>query len=511
MNAQPPASSPLSARPVARLRELFLATSLREIEAACLDLPLMQRAGLAAADLAGELLGGEPGTVLILAGPGNNGGDGFEAAIHLMQRFCDVGLVFVGDSQCLPQDAHAARQRFLAAGGKEFSAIPEGIHWRLIIDALFGIGLQRPLEGRYRALVDTLNGLARAQHCPLLALDCPSGLDGDTGMVRGSAIRATDTITFIAGKPGLITGDGPDHCGRLHLATLALEADRIVPADGRIVAHADFANWLRPRRRNSHKGSNGSAGILGGAPSMVGAALLAGRAALQLGAGRVYLGLIDTSAPAVDPMQPELMLRTAETLLSTPLDALACGPGLGIDPVRIELLEAALELDLPLILDADALNLVAREGNLQVALASRDAPNLLTPHPAEAARLLDSDVAAVQADRIAAACEIAAKLNAHVALKGCGTVVATPGGQWSINTTGNAGMGSAGMGDVLTGIVVALLAQGWPTEAALTAGVHLHGAAADALAATQGMVGMCAGETIGAARRTLNDWIAADA
>ncbi len=492
------------------INHLYRAAGLRALEAAASTLPLMQRAGLAAADLAGQLLHDSQAPLLILAGPGNNGGDGFEAALHLRQRFCDVHLVFAGEAAKLPADAAAARQRFLAAGGRELMAIPECARWGLIIDALFGIGLQRDLSGHYAELVAAANALSACSACPLLSLDCPSGLDADTGTVRGIAVRASHTITFIAGKPGLLTADGPDHCGELHHASLALDAPTLVAPDGETVGRSSFLELLQPRKRNSHKGSNGSAGILGGAASMVGAAFLAGRAALNLGAGRVYLGLISPHPPTFDPMQPELMLRSGTQLLGAPLTALACGPGMGTDPTQVPLLEAAAALDLPLLLDADALNLLASEGNLEIAVASRRSPTLLTPHPAEAARLLDSDVATVQADRIAAACELAAQFNAHVALKGCGTVLATPSGRWRINTTGNPGMGSAGMGDVLTGIVVALLAQGWPAEMALAAGVHLHGAAADLLAAEAGEIGLTASETSPAMRHLLNHWIAAD-
>lgn len=490
---------------------LYRSAGLRTLEAAAGDQPLMQRAGLAAAELAGTLLADQQKPVLILAGPGNNGGDGFEAGMHLLKRFCDVRLVLAGDPDRLPADAAAARQRFLASGGCELSAIPEVASWGLIIDALFGIGLQRDLSGRHAELVAAANALSACSACPLLALDCPSGLDADTGTVRGTAVRASHTLTFIAGKPGLLTAEGPDHCGQLQIAALALDAPALLPPEGETLGRSSFVDYLQPRRRNSHKGSNGSAGILGGAASMVGASFLAGRAALQLGAGRVYLGLIDPNAPAFDPVQPELMLRSASALLATPLTALACGPGMGTDVGQVALIEAAAARDIPLLLDADALNLLASEGNLEIAIATRQAPTLLTPHPAEAARLLDSSVAAVQADRIAAACEIAAQFNAHVALKGCGTVLATPEGRWRINTTGNPGMGSAGMGDVLTGIVVALLAQGWPAEMALAAGVHLHGAAADLLTANvgniAGEIGLAASETIPAARHLLNQWI----
>lgn len=489
---------------------LYRAAGLRRLEAAAADQPLMQRAGLAAADLAGELARDSQSPILILAGPGNNGGDGFEAARLLRQRGQDIRLVFAGDAAKLPADAAAARERYLAAGGQVLADIPKGPRWGLIIDALFGIGLQRPLQGIHAELVAAANRLAASCNCPLLALDCPSGLDADTGAVRGLAIRATHTITFISGKPGLLTNEGPDHCGLLQMAPLALDAPALVPPEGTGLGRADFVDFLQPRRRNSHKGSNGSAGILGGAPGMVGAAFLAGRAALQLGSGRVYVGLVEPGTSAFDPVQPELMLRSAAQLLTTPLSALACGPGLGAEPLRAQLVEAAAALQIPLLLDADAINLLAAEGNLKIAIATRRAPTLLTPHPAEAARLLGSDTAAIQADRISAAIEIAGQFNAHVALKGCGTVLATPEGEWRINTTGNPGMGTAGMGDVLSGIVVALIAQGWPAHAALAGGVHLHGAAADLLAAEQGEIGIAAGETIAAARHLLNRWVHPD-
>ena len=491
---------------------LYLAADLRAVEAAAADQPLMQRAGLAAADLANALCSDEGAAVLILAGPGNNGGDAFEAACHLRQRFYDVSVVFTGDAKKLPADASAAYQRFLGTGGSTLPGIPEDTRWSLIIDGLFGIGLQREVSGQQAELVLTANALAARDRCPLLALDCPSGLDADTGQPRGATIRASHTISFIAGKPGLYTGDGPDHCGEVSIATLGLNAPELAAPSGAVIARDLVSAHLQPRARTSHKGSHGSAGILGGASSMVGAAFLAGRAALKLGSGRVYLGLLDPQAPAFDPLQPELMLRQADALLSASfaagLSALACGPGMGNSHQAITLLEEACALDLPLVLDADALNLVAAEGNLQVALASRSAPTLLTPHPAEAARLLGRDTADIQADRIAAALEIASRYNAHVALKGCGTIIATPDGRWFINTTGNPGLASAGTGDVLTGFISALLAQGWPALEALLAAVHLHGAAADELVvAGTGPIGLTAGELIDSARIKFNRWI----
>lgn len=486
---------------------LYRSPQLRQIEADYRGEPLMQRAGTVAADWAGELATDTAGGLLVCAGPGNNGGDAFVAAHLLRQRDFPVTVVFMGDPSHLPEEAAAAHARWIEAGGRTVDRIPDTGKWRLIIDGLFGIGLTREPDGDYAGMIETMNSLSRQQGCPLLALDCPSGLNTDTGIALGKTIRATHTLTFIAAKPGLFTADGPDHCGDVRVSPLGID---IHPdkAEARTVSPALFARALRPRRQNSHKGNYGNAGILGGAHSMLGAVILAGRAALHLGAGRVYLGMLAQDAPAVDPVQPELMIRRPEGLLGVGLAALACGPGMGTSLQAAQLLEQALNLDLPLVLDADALNLLAFEGNLQTTLAIRQAPTLLTPHPTEAARLLDADTGEIASDRIGAASEIAGRFHCHVVLKGCGSIIAAPDERWWINTTGNPGLATAGTGDVLTGIAVALLAQGWSVEQAALAAVHLHGAAADALVADGiGPVGLAAGEIIAPARYLLNRWI----
>ena len=494
---------PLGAAP------LYQAADLRRIETAASDQPLMQRAGAAAAELAARLSKDDGRPVLVLAGPGNNGGDAFEAARLLRARFFEVVTIFLGDPERLPKDAAQAFARFTASGGQFLRAIPEGMHWGLIIDGLFGIGLTREIAAPYSALIRQANALAERDRCPLLALDCPSGLDADTGNRRGETIRATQTITFIAGKPGLFTADGADYCGDVSLAPLGLDAETLHAPSGRLLDRTIFSECLQPRRRNSHKGSFGNAGILGGAPGMTGAALLAARAALRLGCGRVYVGLLDPQATTLDPQQPELMLRSPISLADLELSVLACGPGLGQSADARSLLHAAIGRDIPLILDADALNLIASEGELSMALATRSANTVLTPHPAEAARLLDCSAAAIQADRLAAAQELARHFNAIVALKGCGTIIARPDGNWLLNTSGNPGLASAGTGDVLTGMIAALSAQGWPAPMATAAAVQLHGAAADQLVAQGiGPIGLTAGELIDEARRCLNTWCA---
>ncbi len=485
---------------------VYRTAEIRDIEIkalACLQPPgLMERAGLAAAQIARDLVGDRGRGVLIVAGPGNNGGDAFIVARHLKSWWFKVSVVFAGDAAKLSADAKAAYSAWRDNGGDTIERIPSGQCWDLVIDGLFGIGLQRDLTGKHAELVAAINAMGTS----VLAIDVPSGLEADTGRIMGCAVRATHTVTFIGLKPGLLTLDGPDHCGQIHLCPLGLDAAALHTAQGAVIGSAVIATALPARRANSHKGDYGSLGILGGAPGMVGAALLAGRAALNLGAGRVYVGLLAADSAGYDPMQPELMLRAVHEVLKLEhLNCLAVGPGLGQTPDAHHALAAALPSKLPLVIDADALNLIAADAELQQLVTQRTAPTLLTPHPAEAARLLASTTAKVQADRIAAACAIATRYHSFVVLKGAGSVCALPDGAWFINTSGNPGMASAGMGDVLTGIIAALLAQGADSKAALLAGVHLHGAAADSLvAAGSGPVGITAGEVIVAARTLLN-------
>ncbi|MDB5812166.1 MAG: yjeF-like protein hydroxyethylthiazole kinaserelated protein [Betaproteobacteria bacterium] len=460
----------------------------------------MERAGLAAAHIARSLCADRGRAVLVIAGPGNNGGDALVVARHLKEWWFKVEVVFTGEPAKLPADARAAHDAWRDADGITLTQMPANPGCDLIVDGLFGIGLRRDLTAEHAATVAAINRLS----CRVLALDVPSGLDSDTGAVRGCAVRAHTTATFIGLKAGLLTLEGPDYCGEIHLCTLGL-APPASPYKSRVIG-ADILNALLPvRRLNSHKGDYGSVGILGGAAGMAGAALLAGRAALQLGVGRVYLGLLHDTKLGYDPVQPELMLRPAHQILGLEhLNAFAIGPGLGQTPDAFKLVMDALQTGRPLVIDADALNLLAQDGSLQQAAASRSAPTLLTPHPAEAARLLGSDTAAVQSDRIGAAITISQRYKSFVVLKGAGSVCTNANGAWYINTSGNPGMASAGMGDVLTGIITALLAQGVDPLKALLGGVHLHGAAGDALAGAVGKIGMTASECITAARRLLN-------
>ncbi|HKQ24398.1 MAG TPA: NAD(P)H-hydrate dehydratase [Burkholderiales bacterium] len=487
------------------MTRVFLTDEIREIERAAqahpATQPLMERAGLAVAECARELLGDREKRILLLAGPGNNGGDALVAARNLKQWWLDVTVVCTGVESKLPKDASAALAEWKAAGGAVNETILAGRHWHLVVDGLFGVGLERPLEGAYAELVKSIN-LAGSR---VLAIDIPSGLHADSGRVLGCAVRAHHTLTFIGLKPGLLTLDGPDHAGDVRLDTLGLTIPEKSGPLGRRIESALLGAILRPRPHNSHKGMYGNVGILGGAPGMVGAALLAGRAALKLGAGRVYVGLFADS-PTVDLDQPELMLRPAQDLLKMEgLDCIVCGPGLGQSQSALHALTALLGHGAPLVIDADALNLIASDTKARMALATRGGATLLTPHPAEAARLLGKSVSDIQRDRVAAARELAAKYKCGAVLKGNGSICALGNGDWYVNTTGNPGMATAGMGDVLAGIIAALVAQGAEPGTALLAGVHLHGLAADQLVKQGiGPMGLTASEVIDSARMLLN-------
>jgi ADP-dependent NAD(P)H-hydrate dehydratase / NAD(P)H-hydrate epimerase len=492
--------------------------------------PLMEQAGQAAADYACELMQDRCGAILVIAGAGNNGGDAYVCARYLKARGHSVIVASPASNHSLPPDAAAARDDWLAMGTGIAVELPPVGHYALAIDGLFGIGLSskngRSIESPFADWIALLNALS----CPVLALDVPSGLDADSGAIVGSCVRATHTITFIAAKPGLYMQAGRDHAGNVRCANLGIEIDpREADGDeGRLISTADFESALQARLHNSHKGTHGNAAIIGGAPGMAGAALLAGRAALHLGAGRVYLGMLETLP--VDYAQPELMLREVADAIaqaSHTNSAIGIGPGLGKSEGALTALRLAIAADVPLVIDADALNLIAAHPVLSKHIARRAAPTVLTPHPTEAARLLDCDTAAVQADRIGSAQALAQHFNAAVVLKGSGSVVALPAGEnnrahWYVNGSGNGGLATAGSGDVLLGFVTALLAQGnhgghdihdtaLDANAALLAAVHLHGAAADLLVETgTGPVGLTAGELIAPARDIWNDWIVSE-
>lgn len=485
---------------------VYTTDQVRSLEQAALRLPerprLMERAGLAAAEYARAGMGDTMRRVLVVAGPGNNGGDAFEVATHLKQWFYDVTVVFAGERDRLSPDSATALAKWKAVGGTLEESIPARERWDLVIDGLFGIGLQRTLEGAHTRLVERINALG----LPVLALDIPSGINADTGAVMGCAVRAANTITFIGLKPGLLTLDGPDHCGELRTDSLGLDTESLLSPRGRLLDQTVVRQVLASRPRNFHKGMAGTAAILGGMTGMVGAAVLAGRAALKCGAGRVYLALLTDHQSRVDYAQPELMLRSPDGIFNgDDMSVIAAGPGMGKSEAARQALRRALDSPSALILDADALNLLGADPTMIESAAKRKAATVLTPHPAEAGRLLGLATRKVQEDRLGAALAMAQRYRSHVALKGNGTIVAAPDGSWWINPSGNPGMASAGMGDALTGLIAGLLAQGAAPLDALLAGVWLHGAAGDAVARDHGgPLGITATDVIDSARILLN-------
>lgn len=470
---------------------------------------LMQRAGRAAAEAAQTLATDTGATILVVAGPGNNGGDAWVAAAHLRESFHRVTVLDFAGTQPKAPEAREARTRFLADRGQVVRGWPGSLRPALVIDGLLGIGLARDVEGDLATLVERINDCG----APVLAIDIPSGISSDTGSVHGAAVRATRTITFIARKIGLCTGDALDHCGEVVVDDLGIDAALLAGSPGSLLGPEGVRGWLAPRRRNTHKGLYATLGIVGGGKGMTGAALLAARAGLLAGAGKVYVGLLAPEPPAFDPVHPELMLRSVDDTIAA--DVIVVGPGAGHSPSATSpsafersTLPALLALPKPLVIDADALNAIALHDSLREALAgNRRLPTILTPHPAEAARLLGTTTALVQANRLAAALALADSFKAEVVLKGAGSICASADGSWAVNATGNAGLASGGTGDVLSGIIGALLCQGLTAPRALRYAVCLHGAAADSCVARGlGPAGLTASEIAIEARQVMNAW-----
>lgn len=465
------------------------ATRLREQRGLAATPPhtLMGRAGLAVARLA-LALGPHARRIGVLAGPGNNGGDGLIAALALQRWGHDVRVLHLADPARLPDDAADALQQARAAALPFVPRADDLAEADLLIDALLGLGASRAPAGPLAEAIAWANAWASTSGRPLLAVDLPSGLDGESGRVLGdAAIRARWTLSLMTLKPGLFTGQGRDHAGEVWLDDLALPDDpRPEAAPCAWLGTQPPAGAFGARRHAQHKGSFGDLVVVGGAPGMAGAAGLAARAALTAGAGRVYLSPLDPAA--APPPWPELMQRPqawaaggAELARATVVAG--CGGGALVAAALPALITHAARL----VLDADALNALAADAALAQALAARRPRGqftLLTPHPLEAARLLGTGTDAVQADRLGAARGLAERLGAVVVLKGSGTVVAATGRQPWINASGNARLAAPGSGDVLAGWLGGhWAAQGAATEAdalaAAQAVVWLHGHAAD--------------------------------
>jgi len=454
-----------------------LATRTLEQTAAAQRPPqaLMQAAGLAVARLA-RAVAPHARTVWIACGAGNNGGDGLEAALHLQSGGLTPVITGLGDATGRPADAQAAWQRAQARGLRISPAPPPQAD--LCIDAVLGLGFHGPVRQAAGAQIAAIN----ASGVPVLSIDLPSGLDGDTGAVPGQAVRARWTLCLLTLKPGLFTAQGRDHSGQVWLDELAASTARISPSAWLLGPGTPPA-----RLHASHKGSYGDVVVIGGAPGMTGAALLAASAALHAGAGRVLVDLLDPAGPAWDTAQPELMFRPADTLaLQGATVVCGCGGGDAVAQALPRVLAQATRL----VLDADALHALSRDTALQHQLAQRaerDFATVLTPHPLEAARLLHSSVTEVQADRLRQAQALAERFACTVVLKGSGSVIAQPGQVSAINPTGSARLASAGTGDVLAGFIGAALANGLPAWDAACSAVYRHGLHADQWPGTQAL------------------------
>ncbi|MEO0367421.1 MAG: NAD(P)H-hydrate dehydratase [Pseudomonadota bacterium] len=445
---------------------------------------LMHEAGEAAFNFAVQTFSGCK-RWLVLCGKGNNGGDGYVLATLAKQHGLDVAVYCTDPPR--GTDAINAREAYLSSGGKILNEMPEQIDpGYLIVDALLGTGLSSAPRGETEAVIRWAN----EQNCARFAVDISSGVNGDNGDVPGSAFNADQTLTFIAHKLGLLTGAAGNHVGVLSLWPLDMPAQAILDINpcGQILRQP----ILPSRLADSHKGSYGHVAVVGANRGMLGAGILASRAALRVGAGKVTLVGHVSNLDKAALLQPEVMSADYADLerISDMASVIAIGPGLALSEDSRDVFTAMMEQELPTVVDADALTLLASQPR-------RDRGHMvLTPHPGEAATLLKTNTAAIQSNRLQAAEEIAKQYQAVCVLKGFGTVVASNNNQSAICTLGNPGMASAGMGDVLTGIVVGLLAQGLSCWDAACAGVWLHSHAADIAAGRVGERSLLASDVI---------------
>ncbi len=454
------------------------------------DGALMQRAGEAAFTLTRHRWP-RARRIALVCGPGNNGGDGYVLARWLHAAGLSPRVVAVGEGSS-KGDAAAARAAFEGSGapvepfGRQILRDCE-----VVVDALFGTGLEREVEGEARAAIEAMNDCGR----PVLALDLPSGLHADSGRILGVAVKADATLSFVALKAGQFTGCGPEHCGEIFYHSLgvppALGARIAAPA--RRLTRAALHGVLARRPRHLHKGEAGRVLVIGGQPGMAGAARLAGEAAYRAGAGLVTVLTHPQHAASLNGARPELIVAAVahgqEARAFFPqARVIAVGPGLGQGAWGGELWQAARATGLPLVVDADALRLLAAD-------PERRADWVLTPHPGEASRLLGCSTAEVQHDRYAAARAIATRYGGVCVLKGCGTLIVQDAADGiSVCDRGHPGMASGGVGDVLTGIIAGLLAQGLAPPDAARLAVWAHAGAGDAVAARQGEIGLLASD-----------------
>lgn len=483
---------------------LYSATQLRELDRLAIQeqrIPgyiLMTRAAQASLDLL-RAQWPQARRLAVYCGTGNNGGDGYVLARLALQAGLEAWVIQLGESERIAGDARHAREDYLDVGGR-VACFPAGIEEAvdLRVDALLGTGLQRAVEGLWLqaiTLLDTRTG-------PVLALDIPSGLHADTGMPLGCAVRASRTISFIGLKPGLFTGEGTDYCGQIACDDLDVPAEvyEASAPTAHLLAPYPQAVPLARRSRTAHKGQLGHVLLVGGDHGMGGAVRMAAEAAARSGAGRVSVATRAVHVGPIIAARPELMCREIASPgdlgdLMAAATVIAIGPGLGQAPWGRSLLETVLDSPGPLIVDADALNLLAEGPRCRQDW-------VLTPHPGEAARLLGCTTAQIQADRFAAAHALQQRYGGVCVLKGAGTLIASSGGI-TVCAQGNPGMAGGGMGDVLTGVIAGLAAQGLRLEQAAQAGVQIHALAGDQ-AASSGERGLLAGDLFPFIHRLVN-------
>src|SRR5262245_44369174 len=468
-------------------------------------LELMERAGAGAARILRAEWPRVRGPVVVCCGKGNNGGDGFVLATHLRRARVGVEVWLVSRVADVRGDAAEMLRRWRGAVTTvETSGQIEALRRRLeragvVVDALLGTGLNAPVTGVLETVIDTINAAGR----PVLAIDIPSGLSSDTGRPLGAAVRATATATFGLPKLGQVMYPGADLCGRLHVVDIGIPAEAVAAVGPRmrLLEAAEVGRLLPRRARDAHKGTFGHVLVVAGSRGKTGAALLASAAAARAGAGLTTLAAAGSLLPVLEGHVREIMTEplpdgpdgtaalgdglAIEHLLAGRA-AVVCGPGLGqADETKALVAHVVRHARVPLVLDADGLNAIAGTALLR----ERPAATVVTPHPGEMARLTGCSTAEVQADRVGTARRFAAEQGVVAVLKGARTVIATPQGAVAISPSGNPGMASGGMGDVLAGIVGGLLAQGLDAADAAAFGVFAHGAAAGAVAARRGEVG----------------------
>ncbi len=461
---------------------------------------LMERAGAAAFGLLQQQWPSAK-HITVFCGSGNNGGDGYVIARLAREQGLAVSLYLLGDGHKLKGDALTMAQR-LAETDVEIDVWLDGtsLESDVIVDALLGTGLSGEVSSHYQQAIEAIN----ISGIPVLAVDIPSGLHADTGAVLGAATKASHTISFIAMKQGLYTGAAADYVGELHFADLNVPAEvgeHFEPSAMAIRFECLESN-LAPRPRISHKGNNGYVLIIGGELGYSGAIRMAGEAALRAGAGMVCLATRIEHAAVINVGRPELMVRGVEQpvvlrALIEKADVVAIGPGLGQSDWARQLFACATETKCPLVVDADGLNLLAQN-------PQRKDNWILTPHPGEAGRLLEISAEQINADRFAAIEQIHQQYGGTVILKGAGSLMCTSKGLMAVCTDGNPGMASGGMGDVLTGIIASLWAQGQSQDMAAQLGVCLHGAAADMAVVADGERGLLASDLMPWIRRLVN-------